>query len=99
MILSGMKRHSRYQASDFLAERLTSPVDLVAMKARWLAAVDRATILFDDLPDEEVGCLYLDADHQPVTPDPKADAFPRLIRHFGSRRGAWPTIPGVTPET
>ena len=98
MILSGMKRHSRYQPSDFLTERLTSPVDLVAMKIQWLAAVDQAAALFDNLPDEDVGCLYLDADEQPVTPDPKSGAFPRLTRHFGSRRGAWPTIPGVTPE-
>ena len=44
------------------------------------------------LPAEEVGCLYLDAGGNPVTPDPASAAFPALRRHFGSVRGAWPVI-------
>jgi len=39
-----------------------------------------------------VGCLYLDRTGQPVCPDPAATEFPKLMRHFGSVKGAWPRI-------
>jgi len=48
--------------------------------------------LFNQLPPEEVGCLYLDAKNQAVTPDPASPEFSKLHRHFGSVRGAWPAI-------
>jgi hypothetical protein len=35
-----------------------------------------------DLNDQDV----------PVTPDPASPDFPKLRRHFGSVRGAWPVI-------
>ena len=37
-------------------------------------------------------CLYLDSLGQPICPDPAGSEFPRLTRHFGSVRGAWPRI-------
>jgi len=51
-----------------------------------------ATALFNQLPPEEVGCLYLDTSNQAVTPDPSAPEFSKLRRHHGSVRGAWPSI-------
>jgi hypothetical protein len=92
LILDQTNRHSRYQEADLLSEHLTRSVDLRELKQRWLEARARAERLFDQLPAEELGCLYLDADNKPVTPDPTSDSFPRLIRHRGSVRGAWPTI-------
>lgn len=71
---------------------LTAPVDLVECKQRFQAAARAAIELFDLLPAEEVGCLYLDANNQPVTPNPRSPAFPKLHRHFGSVRGAWPVV-------
>jgi hypothetical protein len=59
---------------------------------RWLAARERAEQLFERLPAEELGCLYLDRDNKPVTPDPDSPEFAELKRHFGSVRGAWPRI-------
>jgi hypothetical protein len=44
------------------------------------------------LPAEELGCLYLNAENHPVTPDPGGPDFAGLKRHFGSIRGAWPRI-------
>jgi hypothetical protein len=67
-------------------------VDLVECKHQWLAVVAKARALFSKLPPEEVGCLYLDAKAQAVTPDPTAPGFASLRCHFGSVRGAWPAI-------
>jgi hypothetical protein len=39
-----------------------------------------------------VGCLYLDRAGKPVCPDPATTEFPKLTRHFGSVKGAWPRI-------
>jgi hypothetical protein len=69
---------------------LREPLDLVACKRQWLQALAEAKDLFDRLPSEEVGCLYLDGNHQAVIPDPAAAGFSQLRRHFGSVCGAWP---------
>lgn len=95
LILDQTNRHSRYQDSDLRAENLVRPLDLRQLKQQWLDARARAERLFEQLPAEELGCLYLDAAGAPVTPDPAGPEFPRLTRHFGSVRGAWPRISGA----
>ncbi|MBY0232868.1 MAG: nucleotidyl transferase AbiEii/AbiGii toxin family protein [Gemmataceae bacterium] len=92
LLLNLADRHSRFRAEDFEEVILAQPLDLRELKQRWLAAKERAERLIDALPEEELGCLYLDADRNPVTPDPAAPGFASLVRHFGSVRGAWPTI-------
>jgi hypothetical protein len=91
-LLDQTNRHSRFQESDLQGEHLARPVDLKELKVRWLAARERAEQLFERLPAEELGCLYLDRDNKPVTPDPDSPEFAELKRHFGSVRGAWPRI-------
>ena len=92
LLLDQTNRHSRYQEFDLQGENLARPVDLHELKKQWIAARDRATVLFDRLPSEEIGCLYLDQNSRPVTPDPDRPEFPGLTRHKGSIRGAWPKI-------
>jgi len=92
LLLDQTSRHSRFQESDLKGENLARPVDLKELKKQWLAARDRAERLFDRLPDEELGCLYLNPESKPVTPDPDDPHFADLKRHFGSVRGAWPRI-------
>jgi hypothetical protein len=91
-LIEEAQRLARYPASLLADLALREPVDLVGCKRQWLAAVRAARVLFDRLPAEEVGCLYLDAGGKPVTPDPAAADFPALRRHFGAVRGAWPVI-------
>lgn len=91
-LLEMAKRHTRYQESELAAERLTRPLKLTDLKQAWIQAADGAESLFEHLPAEEIGCLYLDAAGKPVTPDPAAPDFPQLIRHYGSVRGAWPRL-------
>src|SRR4051794_25487271 len=94
LILQLANRHSRYQEIALAEEKFARPVDLRQLKQLWLSAMERAETLFERLPPEELGCLYLDAANVPVTPDPESPAFAGLIRHFGSVRGAWPEIVG-----
>jgi len=91
-ILEEAPRLTPYPASLLSGMHLCEPVDLVECKKQWLESVRAAKELFDRLPAEEVGCLYLDAGGKPVTPDPAAAEFSTLRRHFGSVRGAWPVI-------
>jgi hypothetical protein len=92
LLLDQTNRHSRYQDSDLKGEHLARPVDLRELKQQWLDARAQAERLFELLPAGELGCLYLDPNNTPVTPDPSSPDFPKLTRHFGSIRGAWPKI-------
>jgi len=92
LLLDQANRHSRFQESDLKVESLARPVDLRELKKRWLTAREQAEKLFEQLPEEELGCLYLDQNNKPVTPAPSSPEFFKLVRHFGSVRGAWPKI-------
>jgi hypothetical protein len=91
-ILDHAKRNTKFQEANLVSERLAHPVTLPMLKERWLAAASAAENLVTRLPAREVGCLYLDKAGSPVTPDPESGAFPTLVRHFGSLRGAWPKL-------
>lgn len=88
------QRLAHYPARLLAQLDLREPVDLVACKKQWLEMTREAFALFNKLPAGEVGCLYLDAQNRPVTPDPASPEFPNLLRHFGSVRGAWPVVRG-----
>jgi hypothetical protein len=92
LLLDETNRHSRYQESDLLSEHLVRPVALTDLKKQWLSARAQAERLIKRLPPAEVGCLYLAADHRPVTPDPGSPEFHELTRHYVSNGGAWPRI-------
>ncbi|MDR3455800.1 MAG: hypothetical protein P4N60_00020 [Verrucomicrobiae bacterium] len=94
-LIEEAQRLAHYPAARLKTLLLREPVDLVACKRQWLAAVAEANALFLKLPPEEIGCLYLDAQGQAVVPDPAAPEFKLLRRHFGSVSGAWPTIRAV----
>jgi hypothetical protein len=92
LILDLANRHVCYQDSDLLAELLARPIVARDLKTQWLTAKERAQNLFPRLPAKDLGCLYVDGDNKPVTPDPDNVNFSSLKRHRGSVRGAWPTI-------
>ena len=90
-LLDQAGRHVAYTQADMDRLNLREPLDLKSLKKRWLGALEEAQQLVDALPPDEVGCLYLDAEQSPVTPNP-ASGFSALRRHHGSIRGAWPTV-------
>ena len=91
-ILGEARRTTHYTKDDFEAVELVQPLDLPALYQTWRQAVADAETLLGKLPAEEVGCLYLNDQNIPVTPDPTSPDFAKLRRHFGTVRGAWPVI-------
>jgi hypothetical protein len=90
--LEQARRNTKYQETDLASAFLTRPLTLPELKQRWLEAADNAEKLLAQLPVAEAGCLYLDSAASPITPDPTSPAFPGLVRHHGSVRGAWPKL-------
>jgi hypothetical protein len=80
MIMDQANRHSRYQESELQTENLVRQVDLKVLKQKWITARDRAVELCSRLPKNELGCLYLDRNNTPVTPNPDSPEFSELIR-------------------
>ncbi len=91
-ILEWSGRNAVYRPEELAELILTHPTSLPELKQQWKVALTEARDLVGRLPPEEVGCLYLDAEGRPVCPDATAPGFPKLHRHFGSPRGAWPRI-------
>jgi len=91
-LLDHVSRHTAYTQADLNRLRLRVPIDLITMKQDWLTASTAARQLLAALPPEEIGCLYLDKNKNPVTPDVSSGEFRTLIRHVGCIRGAWPQV-------
>lgn len=90
-LLEILRRRGKYHPEDFTRLRLTTPVDLPTLKARWLAALSAAEAFVRSRPPAEVGCLYysraLGRFVAPGTPGTD-DAVP----HFGRPGGVLPRI-------
>jgi hypothetical protein len=89
-LIEESQRLAHYPAIRLNTLLLRQSVDMVERKQLWLSAVAAANNLFLKLPPEEIGCLYLDAKGQAVTPDPSGPTFGSLRRHFGSVGGTGP---------
>ncbi|MGO8701826.1 MAG: nucleotidyl transferase AbiEii/AbiGii toxin family protein [Limisphaerales bacterium] len=92
MILQECQRTTHFRPEQFRELHLAVPLDLEGWKQAWINASREAQPLLQQLPADEVGCLYLNAKGIPVTPEPGSASFSTLRRHFGSVRGAWPII-------
>lgn len=91
-ILNELVRTSKYRPTDLDDVKLARPVSVVELKQKLLGAVRDGENLIARLPASDVGCLYLDATGNVVTPDPEAAGFAGLTRHFGRLRGSWPRV-------
>ncbi len=85
-------RQARLAGQDVAQLRLAAPVDLRELRRRWMDASEAAFALIEKLPVTERGCFYLDPTGKPVCPDPASPEFPKLTRHYGSVKVAWPRI-------
>jgi hypothetical protein len=91
-LLDHAGRHVRYSQDDLDRLQLREPLGVADLKRQWLTAVEQAQALIELLPESDLGCLYLTSEGVAVTPDPAGSGFRDLGRHFGSVRGAWPSI-------
>jgi hypothetical protein len=92
LVLEQVARHVAYTQADIDRLLLAKPLDVAELKGQWICALEKARQLVAALPAGDLGCLYLNHQNEPVTPDPSADDFAERIRHEGCVYGAWPTI-------
>lgn len=91
-LLDHAGRHTAYTQADLDRLRLRIPIDLRTLKQEWLLALEEARGWVAALPPDELGCLYIDRNQKPVTPEPSHADFRTFIRHEGCIRGAWPLV-------
>ncbi len=86
-LLELARRRGRYQPVDFERLRLTEAVDPVALKEKWLAALEDAESFARGRPPGELGCLYYSPGKKafvmPGAPGAPADAAPHFPRPGG----------------
>jgi hypothetical protein len=93
LLLSLLQRRGRYHAEDFKRLALRDPVDLVALKAQWLRALDEANTFVHARPPDELGCLYYSRSRQRFLGDfDPADVGRDVVVHFGRPGGVLPRI-------
>lgn len=91
-LLEAAKKQTKFRVEDLASEQLAQPITLADLKEKWQHTAVQAEELIKTLPGAEMGCLYLTPAFAPVTPVPADPDFPRLVRHYGSIRGAWPVL-------
>jgi hypothetical protein len=90
-LLEILRRRGKYHQEDFARLRLTAPVDLPALKARWLIALEETQAFVRSRPAREAGCLYYSRSlARFVAPGPGApqDSVP----HYGRPGGVLPRV-------
>lgn len=93
LILDLADRFARYRQADIDSLHLAAPLSLPELKAQWSQAIEAGRQLIEQLPAEEIGCLYLDPlTNRPVSPVPGSPGMQHLIRHHGSVGGSWPQM-------
>jgi hypothetical protein len=96
-LLELLKRRGRHTPAELARLHLAEPVDLVATKGVWLAALVEAEEFVRARPEAELGCLYYSAATKGfVMPPPDAEpAAQGLSLHFGSPGGVLPQVGDV----
>lgn len=85
-----LRRRGKYHPEDFSRLRLVEAVDLVSLKAEWLAALEDAEDFVGSRPAQEVGCLYYSTrERRFVQP---SSSQPDVVPHFGRPKGVLPTV-------
>lgn len=88
-LLDLLRRRGKYRIEDFERLALVQPVDLHALKSRWLQALDDAKAFINSRRPEEMGCLYYDAQKGKfLEPGPEDTVVP----HYGRPGGVLPVV-------
>jgi hypothetical protein len=90
-LLEILRRRGRYHQEDFDRLKLTEPVDLPALKSRWLLALSDADTFVRSRPPGEAGCLYYSRSLERFVAAGTAgseDAVP----HYGRPGGVLPRV-------
>jgi hypothetical protein len=88
-LLDLLRRRGKYRPEDFARLHLAEPIDLPALKQKWLADLDGAERFITGRDPAEVGCLYYSPSRAMfVEPTPGDDSVP----HYGRPGGVLPTV-------
>lgn len=90
-LLELLRRRGKIRPEDLHRLHLAEPIDLEALKARWLAALGSADEFVRGRPAEELGCLYY-APSVGRFVDPGEAAVGAVIPHYGRPGGVLPRI-------
>ena len=89
LLLELLRRRGKYRPEDFARLAFTEPVDVPALKRRWIAALEAADRFLATRDPEEMGCLYYaPAQHEFVEPAPGQ----RVVPHYGRPGGVLPVL-------
>ena len=89
LVMEFLRRNSLINPATLDDVILVEPETPVTLKTRWLQRLEAAKQLISTLPQQPLGCLYLDRNGQPA----RGEVFdPSWTPHFGSVGGAWPKI-------
>lgn len=84
-----LRRRGRITGADLSRLDLAEPVDLEALKHKWLSALDSVEPFIDSRSDDPIGCLFYSRNRKAfVDPRTVDDAVP----HFGRPGGVLPRV-------
>jgi hypothetical protein len=91
-LLEQIKRRGKFRPEDFDRLDLTAPIDLVATKDKWRAALEDAERFMISRPPSEIGCLYYLASRDAfVEPDANQSLEEQgVVCHYGRPGGVLP---------
>ncbi len=89
MLLDLLRRRGKYRPEDFARLDLAEPVDLPALKSRWLAALEDAERFFSTRDPNEIGCLYYSPAQKKFVQPSAGD---KVVLHFGRPGGVLPAV-------
>ena len=90
-LLELLRRRGKYRPEDFERLHLREPVDLHAMKSRWLGMLEKAEAFVRAAPPAEIGCLYFSPGEQKFV-EPNGSA--PIVPHYGRPGGVLPRLLG-----
>ena len=88
ILLSLLRRRSKYQPEDFESLMLTEKVDLIALKEKWQALLEEVDTYVTKPPAADFGCLYY---------APKTKNFV-AYNHGANLQPHFPTLGGALPQ-
>jgi len=86
-----LRRKGKLREEDLRHLDMKEPMDVVALRSEWQAALAQAGAFIDSRPPEEAGCLYVDIETMRFTvPDTIRNSKP----HHASQGGILPAVDG-----
>lgn len=87
LILNLISKNARITPDLLAMENLTRPIDLKSIKKKWLVILEEANKIIKELDSKNIGCIFLN-DKNEI----EADYIKAKKIHFGSVKGAWPSL-------